>query len=978
LATPQPALAGVGAKGLAENTTIKATKMNGYAGKILDIDLSTSTITHIPTSHYSDIWVGGHGMGSAIFFDRVKDKTIDGFHPDNVVTMMTSPFCGTPVPAGGGRTEVQGIGVQSFPTGWFTRSNFGGRFSSMLKYAGWDGIVITGRADQPVWIDIRNDDVRDVVIRDCSDLSLWGMKTRECQETIWNYVANGNPYGDWMTPSSTDNGQTTQRPAVVCIGPAGENRSRMGCLMHDRGNSAGQGGFGGIWGSKNLKAISVIGTGGVHVHDPAALVEARRYQKANYELRLDDLRIDHPTLDHQSAPIQDTWRLGRPTEDQRPQSCVGCHAGCRARFQSGLGNEVTCYNAHVYYAAGTPEIMRQASDLINDYGVNAHELQYGLGYLERLYDDGLLHGLGCPLDFGRWGEIGFFEHLVKMISYGNDGYGHPSAFGEALKNGFVRAAKSWGRLEEDLRTERLWFPYWGIALHRDPRAQLEWGYGTILSDRDINEHDFDQWMHWYPTAEANGTAPFATAEEAVKIHTDKMAPYAGDMLMLDYSTENMYSEHIAKLVAWHRHYTRFWKQSLLLCDWRWPDFMNMYAPGKVGSTGEAEPKFLHAVTGKKGPAGKDFTFLDGMELGRKIWNLDQAIWTLQGRHRDDVRFADYVYDRPYTSHPQHWLTRKKHGVEAGWEASVGDLYMYMWFGGGTPLPGWRFDRITSIVDGIATVWDGPSSPFEQVAVWSDIRVVGFIYSPVDGFVLWSPSGSDGWVNLGVDDDQLPGDVDYTVQLDLLGDPLTSIAGGTGAGFYFGGGPNAQPSIQYYTDLINRPGEVLLLPTGVPGAAPLSVGEGRISLRVSRTGHMRTLAYTTTGSDPALPESWNTLYSQNLLEEGEWEYFNAVNRKIDRTRFEEFKSRFYELEGWDPATGWPTRSTLQDLGLYAVIAELAANGKLGYTLEDAILTLHNLTGMESPSIQQIPDINGDDKIGLQEAIHILQKLSGVRD
>ena len=93
--------------------------------------------------------------------------------------------------------------------------------------------------------------------------------------------------------------------------------------------------------------------------------------------------------------------------------------------------------------------------------------------------------------------------------------------------------------------------------------------------------------------------------------------------MLDFSTENMYSEHIAKLVTWHRYYTRFWKQSVQFCDWRWPDFLNLYGPGKVGSTGIAEPKFLNAVT------GKNFSFLDGIELGRKIWNLDHAIWTLQ-------------------------------------------------------------------------------------------------------------------------------------------------------------------------------------------------------------------------------------------------------------------------------------------------------------------------------------------------------------
>ena len=138
---------------------------------------------------------------------------------------------------------------------------------------------------------------------------------------------------------------------------------------------------------------------------------------------------------------------------------------------------------------------------------------------------------------------------------------------------------------------------------------------------------------------AGNTKP--SFENVVKIATEKMVPYQGNRLMLDFSTANMYSEHMAKLVAWHRHHTRFWKQSVLFCDWRWPDFLNIYAPDKKGSTGEAEPKFFNAVT------GENLAFIDGIELGRKIWNLDHAIWTLQGRHRDMVHFADYIYNVPF-------------------------------------------------------------------------------------------------------------------------------------------------------------------------------------------------------------------------------------------------------------------------------------------------------------------------------------------
>ncbi|MCP5103957.1 MAG: aldehyde:ferredoxin oxidoreductase, partial [bacterium] len=225
--------------------------MNGYAGKILRVNLSAGKVSTIPTKKYEH-WVGGHGMGSAIFWDLVKDKTIDGFNPANVVTIMTSPLSGTLVPAASGRTEVQGIGVQSYPVGWFTRSNFGGRFGPMLKFAGWDGIVIEGKADKPVWIDIRNEKIE---IREAG--SLWGLGTWETQEKIWHRVMAGQDFGDWMSLDSKDKTvRTTRKPAVLAIGPAGENLSRMACLIHDAGCAAGQGGFGAVWGSKNLKAIS--------------------------------------------------------------------------------------------------------------------------------------------------------------------------------------------------------------------------------------------------------------------------------------------------------------------------------------------------------------------------------------------------------------------------------------------------------------------------------------------------------------------------------------------------------------------------------------------------------------------------------------------------------------------------------------------------------------------------------------------------
>ncbi|MGW8301136.1 MAG: aldehyde ferredoxin oxidoreductase N-terminal domain-containing protein [Desulfobacterales bacterium] len=627
--------------------------MNGYAGKILKVNLTRRKISTIPTAKYEQ-WVGGHGMGSAIFFDLVKDKTIDGFDPANVVTLMTSPLSGTLAPAGAARTEVQAIGVQSLPIGWFTRSNFGGRFSAMLKYAGWDGIVIEGQADDPVWLDIRNDTVN---IRKCSELSLWGTDAWECQQKIFEYVAGKQVYGDWITPTGPEDGQTTQRPAVLAIGPAGENLSRMACLIHDASNSAGQGGFGAIWGSKGLKAVSVIGTGSIQVNNPKGLMQARLWQQKNYGFNLDNLKWKYMSVDFQSAPIPGTlFPKGKPSVGKRPQACVGCHSGCRGRYEDGIGNEATCFTTLFYLNADTLDIERQACDLLNKYGLNAAEMFWGELYLRGLNSAGILgpgKEIDCPLDYKNYGKLIFAEQLVKMIAYRNDGRGNKYQFGDDLAEGFVRAADKWNRLDGfngDLKTGRLMFPIWGLPKHKEARSQLDWAYGTVFGDRDINEHGFDQ-LRSHPTAAKKWGMPmYATAEEMVKIYTDKMVPFQGDMRMLDFSTENMYSEHIAKLVTWHRHYTRFWKQSVQFCDWRWPDFVNLYAPGKIGSTGTAEPKFFNAITGKQ------FTFLDGIELGEKIWNLDHAIWTLQGRHRDMIHFADYFYTKPsftYDGQPEY-------------------------------------------------------------------------------------------------------------------------------------------------------------------------------------------------------------------------------------------------------------------------------------------------------------------------------------
>ncbi len=297
--------------------------------------------------------------------------------------------------------------------------------------------------------------------------------------------------------------------------------------------------------------------------------------------------------------------------------------------------------------AQSPDIAYRATDLLNKLGINSLEAFYCMNYIRALLDQGIIGpgtAIDCPITFNNFGTYEFIEQFLKMLAYGDDGLGNTSQFGQDIAQGALRAAAKWGRLDEDLASGLLNYPYWGYPYHYDPRAQLEWGYGSILGDRDINEHCIYRLKYLGAGAFYGKDSAPITAQQVVNILLAKMAPFDDDELILDFSQENMYSGHMAKFVSWHRYYTRFWKQSMLFCDSRWPDFVNSYADDFVGSTGQAEPAYLKAVT------GNEFSFADGIELGKKIWNLDHAIWTLQGRHRDMVNFSDYYYTDTFNEH----------------------------------------------------------------------------------------------------------------------------------------------------------------------------------------------------------------------------------------------------------------------------------------------------------------------------------------
>lgn len=615
---------GAGAKGF-----------GGYTGAILRVDLTKRRTSVIDTSRYR-AWGGGHGIGTALFWELCEDKTVSGFDPGNVVTIMTSPLGGTLAPSAS-RCEVQGIGVNSTPE-WFTRSNFGGRFAAQLKAAGWDGIVIEGAADSPVWIDVEDSTVS---IRDAEKDALWGLDAWETQERISELLASKDTTG-WRQVDNVSGRWTSAPPAVLAIGPAGERRSRIASLVHQAGSAADHGGFGGVWGAKQLKAIAVSGSSPVEVDDPATLLRLRSSVR--------DSRAADP-----DQPVAGWARFSEPPRPDvayelpaggggRPVACHGCITACRVAFTDNVGTGAVGAATRILPPGKQPfgvvpnaDVQRYAADIAHRSGLNVFELAGGVRYLLALQAKKALGPgrLDLGIDWSKYGTMAFVDSLFGMIAA-------REGAGDQMAEGFWRAADAWGRLGEDAKDGTLAYPYWGLPMGDvDPRSQPYWGYGSLLGDRDINEHDFSTLADEALRVLTGGAKSGLVASSMVEAVAGRLLPLKPDPALLDFGPGSASAAGTVALTRWHRHYSRFWKQSALYCDNRFADWFSPITKDHGGFTPEGEPLFWNAVT------GDSVTFEDGMEIGRRIWNLDNAIWTLQGRHRDAVVFAPYVGAVPF-------------------------------------------------------------------------------------------------------------------------------------------------------------------------------------------------------------------------------------------------------------------------------------------------------------------------------------------
>ncbi|MBW2515049.1 MAG: hypothetical protein JRE21_10835, partial [Deltaproteobacteria bacterium] len=204
--------------------------MYGWCGKILTVDLSAEVIAEIDTQPYADRFLGGRGIATRLYWENVS-AAAKAFDPENHLIFMTGPITATGA-QGASRFSVIGKSPMLMPEG-FCYGNMGGYWGASLKRAGFDGLMVSGKAKRPVYLFISDGNVK---IEDASGIRLEGVNKVEA------YLRRTH-------------GKKTH---FITTGPAGMNLCRNANLMTDNEGSA-TGGFGAVLGSKKLKAIAVIG-----------------------------------------------------------------------------------------------------------------------------------------------------------------------------------------------------------------------------------------------------------------------------------------------------------------------------------------------------------------------------------------------------------------------------------------------------------------------------------------------------------------------------------------------------------------------------------------------------------------------------------------------------------------------------------------------------------------------------------------------
>lgn len=414
----------------------------GYMGQILRVDLSSKKYYVDPLPHgLVRNYMGGLGFAARMMFNEVDPKT-DPLGPRNELIFATGPLTGTLWPTSGRFM----VAAKSPLTGAWGESYCGGFFGPMLKYAGYDVLVIQGRSEKPVYIWIDDDSVE---IRPAKDY--WGCDTAKTTDMI------REDHGD-------------QEVEVLSIGRAGENLVRFACIVNNFYNAFGRTGLGTVMGSKRLKAVAVRGTYGIQVsNDEFLRVAAEGHERVFKNMGMEGLKSygtspplidmkrgvgDLPTRNHQTLIFDEAKKFGCHAVERyyvKSRACFGCPIRCKKihKFHSKRGDLIMKAPEYESTCAFGPncgvddyKAIVEANTLCDLHGMDTMSAGVVISWLMECFERGIVTKRNCDGLEPRWGNASAMVALVKKIA-------NREGIGKLLADGVCRAAEKLGRGSEN-------------------------------------------------------------------------------------------------------------------------------------------------------------------------------------------------------------------------------------------------------------------------------------------------------------------------------------------------------------------------------------------------------------------------------------------------------------------------------------------------------------------------------------------------
>jgi len=417
----------------------------GYIGKLLFVNLSTGEITdETPDEKFCRDYIGGYGIGARILYSRQKGG-VDPLGPENTLGLITGPLTGTPAPFGCRYAAV----AKSPLTGGWGDANCGGYFGPYLKFTGYDGVFFTGNSEKPVYLSI---DKGRAELKDATHL--WGKDTSETDDTL-----------------QAEHGKTAR---VVSIGPAGEKRSLVSCLITHRGAAAGRSGLGAVMGSKKLKAVVAKGDRKVPVADMEKANELRKEHIAAINKTFLEQFHKYGTGGHADtsahsgdSPVKNWGGIGvidmpdvsglhKDAVIANVESRIGCWrcpVACRGRLKEGTGE--------YKYPAGTrrpeyetlaafgamclnnnAEAVAMANHLCNTYGLDTISTGTIIAFAMECYEHGLITKADTDGIELTWGNHRAMIAMTEKIAL-------REGFGDVLADGVKVATERIGKGSEE-------------------------------------------------------------------------------------------------------------------------------------------------------------------------------------------------------------------------------------------------------------------------------------------------------------------------------------------------------------------------------------------------------------------------------------------------------------------------------------------------------------------------------------------------